>query len=833
MVWLKKIGRWLLYAAAVYLLLMLAVVGFVLLKKKEILGYVTETVNQKINGTFSIADFHITPFEDFPYISLLLTDPVIRDSLYSQHHQTLFEAKKICLEINVFKLFSKTVEFRRVTVSDAVIAILKTQTGYSNAKIFKPQPPSDGQAKNTALFGIEDVALLNVNFTLSDSLKNKKFGIQFLNVKANTQHLGSSLRVHAQGVIHFEGLGFNLEKGSYLLNKNAVIDLNLDYSSSQKKLIVFSSKLNIENNDYNLMGRYFFNEPAHFQMRISAKDVMLDQALSLITQNTASKLKNYRIEQPLTFAVLVSGKLANGSKPAVDLLFKSREPTTIMVGQNMLSYSELNGIFTNHFDSAMENTDQNSVFMLPDFSASYLGIIPLRSRIVIANLADPRLFMKAHVDMSLPDLNEIVDSSKLNFLNGEAHVQFKYTGKLVNFVDTVNNRLDADLSGSVHLNDADVEYVSRHYDFSGMNAVIHFDKSTLTLDSASVALNDNPLRIEGIVENLIPSFFIPEKKLLADFKISTPVLNLNKIITPGSFKKKSRKNIAAKDSSKVVKQEKKRAALADKGTPLPVSVRINELLDNMVFLIKLNADQLQYRNFKANNFEGGLEFGSDYIHFNNINMNTAGGSFTLHGNLTNTDRPNAALSITSSLSNVRINDLLYSFDNFSQSTITNKNIEGQLNAQILFNAGMRKDYTIVPKSMNGRIFFRLKNGKLLDFTSLSQISKYVFKNRDFTNIDFAVLQDTVILKGQDLHLSRMQIESNVLTFYVGGIYSFADNTNLSIQIPLSNLKKRDEDYVPKYSGNKKRAGISVFLKATTKDGKINIGYDPFPDKKLQ
>ena len=54
------------------------------------------------------------------------------------------------------------------------------------------------------------------------------------------------------------------------------------------------------------------------------------------------------------------------------------------------------------------------------------------------------------------------------------------------------------------------------------------------------------------------------------------------------------------------------------------------------------------------------------------------------------------------------------------------------------------------------------------------------------------------------------------------------NTDISIQIPLSNLKKRKTDYAPENIGINGDAGSSIYLRGRPgKDGSIRFKLDPF------
>lgn len=74
----------------------------------------------------------------------------------------------------------------------------------------------------------------------------------------------------------------------------------------------------------------------------------------------------------------------------------------------------------------------------------------------------------------------------------------------------------------------------------------------------------------------------------------------------------------------------------------------------------------------------------------------------------------------------------------------------------------------------------------------------------------------------------MEIESTALSMFIEGDYDLGGRTDLSIQIPLNNLKKRDQDFPPENVGIDGKVGPSVFLRVRPdKTGKTTIAYDPF------
>jgi hypothetical protein len=66
-----------------------------------------------------------------------------------------------------------------------------------------------------------------------------------------------------------------------------------------------------------------------------------------------------------------------------------------------------------------------------------------------------------------------------------------------------------------------------------------------------------------------------------------------------------------------------------------------------------------------------------------------------------------------------------------------------------------------------------------------------------------------------------------VNMYVEGVFSFANNTDLSIQVPLQGQKK-DQAETPQNKGVNAKTGMSIFLRAKDDaDGKLKIKYDMF------
>ena len=134
---------------------------------------------------------------------------------------------------------------------------------------------------------------------------------------------------------------------------------------------------------------------------------------------------------------------------------------------------------------------------------------------------------------------------------------------------------------------------------------------------------------------------------------------------------------------------------------------------------------------------------------------------------------------------------------------------------------------LITDGFKSSIQFNLKNGQLLNFPPFEQIHKKILKKRNLSDVRFADLYDSIEIRGENITVNRMEIRSSVFTLFVNGMYNMKTGPDMSIQVPLSNLKA-NKDSVLVNKGVHRNHGISARLRVRRgKDGKLDVSWDPF------
>jgi hypothetical protein len=243
--------------------------------------------------------------------------------------------------------------------------------------------------------------------------------------------------------------------------------------------------------------------------------------------------------------------------------------------------------------------------------------------------------------------------------------------------------------------------------------------------------------------------------------------------------------------------------------------------------LKIRAQKVLYKKFDATALAAEVRLNETTATLKQAELRHAGGFISFTGAL-NQLSPANTFSMQGSMTDLDIKKVFTAFNNFSQDGITDKNLEGKFTARTNITGKVTDKADLVTNSLKGRVELLLKEGSIKNYEPLQNISKTAFKNRNFSDVRFADLKENMDINGSQIKLGRMEIQSTVFTMFVEGIYDMDKGTDLSIQIPVSNLAKRDETYELRNKGVNSKAGLSVYLRAKSgEDGKTRISWDPF------
>jgi len=636
--------------------------------------------------------------------------------------------------------------------------------------------------------------------------KNKFFGFDITHLESHIYDNSDNPKLNIDVSLNcrVQQMAFNLEKGPFLEGKTVAGDFKIQFNKDSKVLQFEKIKLDVDSQPFIFNGKFFLGEvPAPFTLSWETHNLSFKKATSFLSKNIKTKLDEYGISQTITH---LTGSLDN-SEPEyktplihLKLVVENKNITTPVVNINRASFT---ATFNNEEIKGRGHEDSNTVMHFSSFRGDWDKIGFRCDSIVIRNLIHPR--MKIHImsDFKLNDINDIMDENELAFTGGSGNINLVYNGSLESNYDSLRM-----LTGSFNLDSASIQYIPRNLLFTKGKGVIRFTGKDMIVDNLNLYSGSTDLIMNGSLKNMFYLINQKNKKLTIGWTIHSNKLNLNDFI---SYLKQKR-TVAASG--------KKKSSLARTLT------QFTSVLEQADFNLSLNAKQLIYRKFYAENIVANMDLNDNFVNLKDIKLQHAGGSVSLQGIVRNEPASNP-FSFKAHLNSLNVSKVFTAFNNFGLKSPTDKNIGGTLTADVTMQGGFTTKAQIIPGELKGFVKFNLNNGQLVDFEPVQKISQTVFKDRNFSDIQFADLHDLLEINGENIMINRMEINSTVMTMFVEGVYNMKTGPDLSIQVPLSNLKaNKNPELVNK--GINSKTGVSARLRAKRgDDGKIKITWDPF------
>jgi hypothetical protein len=792
---------------SILFLLYIIVFIYVSVNKKSIINEVTQEIGKKINGKVSIGDVELSFFRSFPKVAVLLHSVLVTDTIFAQHHHPFFKADEVYAQLSIIKLIKKESAVNGIRIERASIYLFTDTSGYTNTYLLKPRSNSEDSNNNNNnkatqhTIQLKSIELREVRITIDDRMKKKLLDGIVNNLKVKLYDEEDATFFSAKADILVNSLAFNLSNGSFIKGKKfeGVFDFRVDKNLQQLQFDSIDIKL--AGQPFNITAKFDLVKPdPQFSLLIHTRQMFYDVGKSLLTAKIDTALSIVSLEKRLDADADIKGPLKGGD-PLIIVNWKVKHSQLITSFLNFDDASFV-GYYTDEVFPGRPRRDPNSKINISNFSATWNGFPVSSDNIEINNLYKPLLTCDLTSSFSLSKLNELTGSNSILFQSGKGSIDVTYKGPIEK-----NNNANSFVNGIVSFKNGNVLYAPRNVELKNANGRLEFKNSDVLIENLRCDVLNNKIIMDGQAKNLLTLINTQPNKAIIDWNIYSPSLNLASFI----YLLKSRTRISHNSTG-------------NSGNKLnKLSGNIDDVLDKGLLRMNLKTPKLTYKKFEATNVNANVTLLENRYEINNVSMENAGGHIEFNGSLITYKDNYHQAKVNASLDNVDVNKIFAAFNNFGQDGIEAKNLEGKLTANVNAVLALDDEGKAYPNSIESKVNFSLKNGALINFEPVKKIQSVIFKKRNFDNIHFAELKDSMEIKSQEIKINRMEIQSNVLSMYVEGIYSMKGNTDMSVQVPFSNLKRRSADYNPINEGLDKKAGPSLYIRGRPgPDGSIQF-----------
>lgn len=776
-----------------------AIFIYVSVNKKQIIATVISDIEAKLNGDLTVGKVELSFLRNFPSVSVLLHDVSLKDTMYATHQHSIFKAKEVFANLAISRLISKGPPLKGLRIDQGELYLFTDSTGYTNTYLLKGKKNATGSKARAKGSDLKKIELNNVRVVLDDQSRKKFHNVLVNHIKIKVDDGAEKMELSSKTDLVIKSLGFNTQRGTFLNEKSLTGNFKVNIDKLTNQLFFDNIRVKISGQPFDLTGRFDLGGGhGKFMLNVASRNIEYAFIKSLLPARISKSLSIVELDKPLDVKAQLSG--SKGIEPLVNASWTAKK-TILKTPFLDFDDATFSGTFTNEVVAGVPRKDPNSRVVISGFTATWHEMPVKANSIAINNLTTPELAADLSTTFELTQLNHLIGNSiKLN--KGTGEVRLNYKGPIVR-----NNNTNSFLNGDITFKDGNITYAPRDVEMKDVQSRIVFRNSDVIVENLQTNVAGQSIRMQGQAKNLLTLINTEPDKANIDWNIYLPSLDLQAF----TYLLRSRKQTISSGDKNITQ----------------TAAKIDRMLEAGRLHVSLKADRLAYKNFNASNVIADITLLNDRYVLNKVAMNHAGGTMDMSGSLLNKNKLHQA-SVVVNMNNVDVSTMLAAFNNFGQDGITAKNLEGKLTTRADASLFIDTEGKVIPSSLTGIVDFSLKNGALNNYEPIKKLQTFVFKNRDFENIRFAELKDRLEIKNREIKINRMEIQSTVMSMYVEGLYSQIGNTDMSIQVPLSNLKKRSADFNPENLGADKKGGGSIYIRGRPgPDGNIKFKLDLF------
>jgi len=489
----KKFILWLFVAP---ILIFSVLVAAMYWKQDAVVQELIDTVNEDFEGIVVIEGSHISPFANFPYISIDFE----RVKVYEEKSKTanpMIDADDIYVGFNVWDVIRGNFEIQSLKMINGYIKLVQHTDGtfnISNALSSKKQIDDINSEFHLNLNSIQliniDLIKLNEenNVVLDFSVKEAQSKF-----KSSPNHIMVALESKFELSIIVDG------DTTFIKNKHFDVKTQLDYKSDEQLLVIQPSLLTVERALFRMNGSVDIDNDMELDISLAGEKPNFDLFLAFAPEELTPVLERYENGGEVYFKTTIKGKSVNGHNPLIEADFGCEQAFF----DNKVSHKKLDALFfEGHFTNGKERNASTMEFSLEDVTAKpEAGVFS--GSLHVRNFQSPEIDLKIRSEFELDFLANFLNLTELQDLKGSVALTMNFH----DIVDLTQPEKSIEKVNESYFTELEVKNLSFrmptfHLPVQNVMIKASMDGHKATLDQFDFKLGDSDLRIRGSISDL-------------------------------------------------------------------------------------------------------------------------------------------------------------------------------------------------------------------------------------------------------------------------------------------------------------------------------------------
>lgn len=509
---------------------------FIFYQQDQIVKGLLSTINEDFKGRIEIADSHISPFSNFPYISIDLDEVRIYEDK-NLDSQPIIHVKDAYIGFDLMTMISGKFDIKSVKLTSGFVNIIQHLDGSFNiANAFGSMDTSSVESGKQEEFHLDLKSIKLEEIDLTKFNESNNLLIEAFIHKANSRFRlvedHYSIGLDAKFLLNVISDGDT----TYIKHKHFKIDTDFNFDNMTQVLSIKKSKVQLEHAVFNVEGVVDIDDDANLDIKVHGSKPNFDLLIAFAPEELIPVLESYDNSGRVYFEGIIKGKSTNGYTPFIAADFGC-ENAYFNNTQKKKKLDDIN--FMGHFTNGEKRNASTTEFSLLNFSAKP-GAGIFSGNLNVKNFENPEVNMQVSADFELEFLAQFLNVKDFENLKGSVVLT-------MNFNDIVNiNNLDESIqkfneSYKSELKVTNLSFNSKKFSlpFENINLNVLVDGHLANIKKFNGRVGGSDITITGSISDLPAIIHKSKSPVTSTLQINSNYINLHELLSGFGMKEVS------------------------------------------------------------------------------------------------------------------------------------------------------------------------------------------------------------------------------------------------------------------------------------------------------
>lgn len=727
----------------VSLVLMLAAAGWIVSHtyEEEVRVIFVREVNKRLNTTLTVERINLSVLRHFPYASVSFFNVNIKDAGREKVKNNMLKAEEVSLEFSIADLFRSKFSIIRMRLEGADIRLHVYADGTDNYHLLKPGgKPGSGEFS----FDIQKLVINNTYIAYLNEATAQDYNIEVGDAAFTGKFSQDNYDLGLKGKVLFRKI---VSQGvTYHSNEQATLDLLFNVNNPRGQYTISRGDLHLGQLKFSLTGNVIYSESfKQMDIALQAGEAELEDLIQQLPPAYRKYFKEYKASGQFAFNLTSRGKFGGEDLPVLAATFSMRDGS-LKRSSTGIKLRDLR--FEGQFHGKQPGSPGDITFR--NLSARLEGGT-IQGNFKVSDFANPRIEGTILADADLAAVYGFLPVGYLTALSGKARINASFSGH------PGNKGIDTKAAGTIKMSGTSATFKGSAIPMSDISGDFTFNNNDLKVNNLSGRYGSSDFRIQGAFRNFMACMLQPSLQWQLDARLVAGNINWDEVMAVGQ---------------------------SDESGPPKLQVPANLALN-----LDANIGKLAYRTFTARQIHGQLLLKNGTLTASALSFDAMKGRVTSEGSIDGLVNSRGKIRCKAHFEKVDIKQMFQSFGNFGNKSITEKNLEGTLTADLVFTGLWIPGPGINTASVILTADAVVENGRLKDYSPMQSLAKYL-RVKDLSDIRFSTLTNRIEISDKTVYIPRMEIKSSAIDLQIYGKHYFDNRIDYHFRILLSQLLSR-------------------------------------------